>query len=263
MLAKLLKSILSRTTPPAKAEVAPDTMSEGMLHAHLRSAKLALPGPHYSQVLSAVHRQSKPRTYVEVGIGTGDTIALALPGTRVLGVDIKPMIEGATGPDTRIFAMKSDDFFAQVDVAKELDGLPVDLAFIDGMHHFEFALRDFIALERLCSRDSTILVHDTYPLDRLTAARERLTLFWSGDVWRFVLALKKYRPDLALHTIAAAPTGLTLIRRLDPASRTLAERLDAIVAEFTALDYGTLDADKAAALSLVPNTPEQLRQLLQ
>ena len=44
--------------------------------------------------------------------------------------------------------MTSDDFFASHDLAQVLGGRPVDLAYIDGMHQFEFALRDFMNLER-------------------------------------------------------------------------------------------------------------------
>ena len=47
----------------------------------------------------------------------------------------------------------------------ELGGKTLDLAFIDGMHHFEFALRDFINVEKYCSADSIILIHDVYPID--------------------------------------------------------------------------------------------------
>src|SRR5256885_12302956 len=47
--------------------------------------------------------------------------------------------------------------FAEHDLSKELGGRPVDLAFIDGMHLFEFALRDFVNLERYCAPGSTIL----------------------------------------------------------------------------------------------------------
>ena len=237
-------------------------MSVELLQECKRAANLALPGPDYARVLAEIHARLRPRTYLEIGVGTGTTLALAAPATRALGVDVEPRIEEAIGPNTKVFALKSDDFFSEIDVLAELGGRPLDLAFIDGMHHFEFALRDFIAIERLCTRDSTVLVHDTYPLDRLTAARARSTLFWSGDVWRFVLALKKYRPDLAVHTIAAAPTGLTLIRGLDPASRLLDASLQGIVAEFMALDYGILDAGKPVALNLVPNTPQQLAELL-
>ena len=38
-----------------------------------------------------------------------------------------------------------------------LGGLPIDLAIIDGMHQFEFALRDFINIEKHSSPQSTNL----------------------------------------------------------------------------------------------------------
>jgi hypothetical protein len=180
---------------------------------------------------------------------------------RALGVDPMPRLKHQPGPNAKIFPLTSDDFFAQTDVKKELGGLPIDFAFIDGMHLFEFALRDFVAIERLCTRDSTVAVHDTYPLNAQTALRERASLFWSGDIWRLVLALKKYRPDLSINTIGAPPSGLTIIRGLNPDSRVLGEKLDAIIAEFLALDFGILDADKPNLLNLVPNTREQVEKL--
>ncbi len=138
----------------------------------------------------------------------------------------------------------------------------VDLAFIDGMHLFEFALRDFINLERYCARTSTCLVHDCCPLDERTSARERVTEFWTGDVWKLVLCLKKYRPDLDVHTVAAAPTGLTIIRRLDPKSRILQDRLESICAEFAPLPYSAVHADKRGQLNLVANNWLTVRSLL-
>jgi len=131
------------------------------------------------------------------------------------------------------------------------------------MHHFEFALRDFIRMEKLCTPQSTILIHDCYPLDRRTAERERQTGFWSGDIWRLVLLLKKYRPELRVHTIATAPTGLGVVRGLDPSSRVLEQNLEAIVAEFMALDYAVLDGDKAGMLNLYPNDWQKIVALLQ
>jgi hypothetical protein len=59
------------------------------------------------------------------------------------------------------------------------------------------------------------------------------------------------------------PTGLTVIRNLDPASRVLAEREDAIVEEFLALDYAALDASKPAALNLVANEPQRIHALFE
>jgi hypothetical protein len=130
------------------------------------------------------------------------------------------------------------------------------------MHHFEYALRDFANVERHCTRESTILIHDCYPLDRESARRDGTPPFWSGDVWRLILLLKKYRPDLALHTIGTPPTGLALVRNLDPDSRLLSENHDRLTNEFMALDYAHLDDDKPGQLNLVPNDWEGIRALL-
>jgi len=230
--------------------------------AHSMLAALRLRGPAYLEVLSAIHSHVRPRTYVEIGVETGQSIALALPETRAIGVDPAPQISVPMGPRTRVVAERSDDYFAGHDVRAELDGLPIDLAFIDGMHHFEFALRDFINIEKHSDARSTILIHDCYPLNRLTAERERQSSFWSGDIWRLVLVLRKHRPDLSVNVIATAPTGLGIVRRLDPASRVLEERYDAIVREFLAVDYSVLDADKSGVLALYPNDGGKIRALL-
>lgn len=229
---------------------------------HMKMAQTALPGPYYTEVLAALHARLRPRTYLETGVASGKTIALAAAATRAVGVDPQPKIAVPLGPNVTIVPMTSDNFFARPDVPALFGGAPVELAFIDGMHHFEYALRDFAGIERLADPGGTILLHDCYPLDRLTAERERRTVFWSGDCWRVVLALKKYRPDLLIATVATAPTGLVLIRRLDPGSRLLEQRLDEIVAEFLAVDYGVLDADKAGMLNLVPNDAARINALL-
>jgi tetratricopeptide (TPR) repeat protein len=231
--------------------------------AHVLLAGLRLRGPGYLEVLAAIHRHVRPRTYMEIGVETGQSLVLALPETRAIGVDPEPRISVALGPRSRVVAEKSDDYFARHDVRADLDGLPVEVAFIDGMHWFEFALRDFINIEKRSSSRSTILVHDCYPLNRLTAERERKTNFWSGDIWRLVLLLRKHRPDLSVNVIAAAPTGLCMVRRLDPGSRVLEERYDSIVQESLALDYSVLDADKAGMLALYPNDWEKIKSLLQ
>ncbi len=144
----------------------------------------------------------------------------------------------------------------------EFGGLPVDLAFIDGMHHFEYALRDFANIERHCTRGSTILIHDCYPLDRDTARRDGSPPFWSGDIWRLIVLLKKHRPDLSVHSIGTPPTGLGLVRRLDPDSHFLTDNHDQLCAEFLALGYDYLDENKAGKLNLVGNEWEQIRAAL-
>ena len=229
--------------------------------AHQLLYGLYLHGEKYSLVLQRIHQHLRPRTYVEIGVETGATLRLVQPGTRALGVDPAPKITFELPQNVRVHAQTSDDFFARTDLGAELGGLPVDLALIDGMHHFEFALRDFMNLERLCAPGSVILIHDCFPHDRTTAERKRVMHFWSGDIWRLVVLLKKYRRDLSIHTIAAPPTGLTMVRHLDPGSHFIAENLDRLCAEFLALDYEFLDGDRAGKLNLFPNDWERIRPL--
>jgi hypothetical protein len=221
-----------------------------------------LHGSQYLEVLRQVHAYLRPRTYVEIGTATGDSLRLGAPETVCIGIDPDPQINFALPPNMRVFRQTSDDFFARQDLRALLGGLPIDLAFIDGMHQFDFALRDFANIERHCTPQATILIHDCFPLDRKTAERERQTSFWSGDVWRLVVLLKRYRPDLRIHTVATPPTGLAIIRNLDPASRVLAGRLEALREEFLALDYSYLKRDRARKLNLFPNDWKQIQALL-
>ena len=236
--------------------LAPDTPN-----AHHVLARIALRGEDYLATLTLIHELLRPPTYVEIGIFTGDSLRRVRPETRAIGIDPNPQLEYVPGANTRIFDLTSEAFFAQQDLRALLGGQPVALAFIDGMHHFEFALRDFVNLERHCTPESVILLHDGYPLDAVTAARERSTGFWSGDVWRAVLALRAHRPDLSIATLAAPPTGLTVVRNLDPSSRLLEQRFDAIVEEYRALPFEAIAADKPARLNLVPGARADIAAL--
>jgi hypothetical protein len=232
------------------------------LPTHQLLSSLALPGPDYRHRLAEIHGYLQPRTYLEIGVASGRTVALADADTLVIGIDPKPMPEQPLGRNVTIFSERSSDFFAREGVRAVFKGQAIDLAFIDGMHHFEFALQDFIAIERLSARSSTILIHDTYPLDRVTSHRERTTAFWSGDIWRLVLALKKYRPDLSVHTIATGPSGLTIVRNLNPASNILRELSESIVSEYLNVDYSVIEHSKSDMLNLVVNDWFHLERVL-
>jgi len=81
----------------------------------------------------------RPRTYAEIGVETGQSLRLVDPGTRALGVDPEPKIAFELPPNAQVFAQTSDDFFARSDLDALLGGQPIELALIDGMHHFENA----------------------------------------------------------------------------------------------------------------------------
>jgi hypothetical protein len=225
-------------------------------------SRILFPGPDYLELFPAIHARVRPRTYVEIGVDEGKSLALVHPETRAIGIDPEPRVGAPLGPNVSIRTTTSDDYFGNHDVSGDLGGLPIDLAFIDGMHQFEFALRDFINVEKHSSPGSTILIHDVYPVTRVSAERQRQTGFWSGDIWRLILVLRKHRPDLSVNVVATAPTGLAVVRRLDSGSRVLSEQYAGIVREHLALDYSVLDADKAGMLALYPNDWERIAALL-
>ncbi len=224
--------------------------------------ELMLPGDHYAQVLQNIHTCLAPKTYVEVGVFKGGTLKLAQAATAVVAIDPDPKLEFTLPPHYKMFKSTSDAFFSGHDLSAELGGRSVDLAFIDGMHQFEFAMRDFANLERYARKDSVILLHDCYPLDERSAGREPLAHSWSGDIWRLIVLLKKYRPDLVINTIGACPTGLGVIQNLDPQSTFLLDNQESLYKEFLALDFSYLDDDKPAKLNLFANEWPAIERLM-
>lgn len=216
-------------------------------------AKMEMPGEFYFSVLQRIFGLLQPRTYVEIGVFKGDSLKLAHSAKMAIGIDPEPRIDGPLDSHMRVHAMTSDDFFARHDLKVELGNRPVDLGFIDGLHLFEYALRDFVNLERNCHRNSVILIHDCYPIDETCASRDLRSVNWCGDVWRLILLLRKYRPDLHISTIATAPSGLAVIRNLNPESTLLQDRLESLSREFLALDFEHLNQDKAGKLNVVAN----------
>jgi hypothetical protein len=215
----------------------------------------------YYEVLARIHQHIEPATYLEIGVHQGHSLALADPRTRAVGVDPAADIQVPLPPSVQLIAATSDQFFVDFDVRSVFGGLPVDLAFIDGLHLFEQALRDFLNIERWAAPDATVLVHDCLPIDTVTSSRERTTVVWSGDVWKLVACLRRYRPDLAIATIDVAPTGLAVITNLNPDAPCLP--LEEMYAEFVPLTFVDLNASGInEVLNRVDNNWTTVRALL-
>jgi len=201
-------------------------------------AQLTLPGPPYREVLRRIHEWLRPHAYLEIGVEHGSTLQLAVHSQLVCGVDPVPRrIPHRLPAGTRLFHVTSDAFFAS-DVPGELFGsAPLDLAFIDGMHLFEFTLRDFANVERWCHAGSTVVLHDCLPVAEVAASRERRTSFWVGDCWKALECLLRERPGLRISIVPCYPSGLVVIQRLDPKSALSEERLAALHQQYLSLPY--------------------------
>lgn len=177
------------------------------------------------QLLSEIHKRLQPDFYFEIGVQTGKSLALAK--CEALGVDPMPMITQVLPATAKVLTCSSDSFFAHK--ADLLLQKSIDLCFIDGMHLFEYALRDFIYIEKYAKPYSLIVIDDIFPGHPDQARRERCTRAWTGDVWKVKETLEKYRPDLFVLAVDAFPTGLLLISALDSGSDLLADGYQTIL----------------------------------
>jgi hypothetical protein len=201
--------------------------------------------------LSAAHHQFKPQRYIEIGVCKGVSFSLAHADCVAIGIDPEPQLDLHCLPAKhRVFSETSDAYFAQGRVTKDLAAPTFDMAFLDGMHLFEYALRDFINLEKVAHANSIVFIHDLYPLNAMTASRERFADFWSGDVWKLALCLQAYRPDLDYTLLPCPPTGLGLVKGLNPNSTVLQDHYDEIVAKYVDMPYSVLEQEKAKQLAL-------------
>ena len=219
------------------------------------------------EFLAMLHERLKPRGYLEIGVFSGDSLRLVQPGKPAIGIDPDPHLHGHFPGTTQVYRMTSDHFFGPPLRAEDdghgqyvLDNL--DLAFIDGMHLFEFALRDFMHLEEFCTSDSVILLHDCYPGNAKIGARKAITDWWAGDVWKLVVCLKEYRPDLRISVVDVPPTGLGILTGLNPASRVLKDHYEEICGRFLTMDYSAVADGKEQKLNRVANDWEVVQRLL-
>ena len=200
-----------------------------------------LEGQGYIDVLAQLHEKLQPNWYLEVGTFTGKSLSLAKGNTIAVDPEFKlrhPAVN-PTGKQMFFFQQSSDDFFKDGFLKK--NKISVDLAFLDGMHLFEYLLRDFIETEKAMSKKGVIALHDCCPTTDYMATREFHKGDWTGDVWKTLQILQLYRPDLKIDVTTAFPTGLVLIRNLNPRSTVLSKKYDALVKEFMGKELTDFD----------------------
>lgn len=161
------------------------------------------------QFLRALHKITKPRSYLEVGVQKGQSLTLS----RVPSVGIDPefALVSEIVTDVHVARTTSDEFFARKHPLAHLATPVIDLAFVDGMHLAEYALRDYMAVERFTTPASVIVFDDVLPRNVDEAARYRHTGSWTGDVYKALTALQELRPDLIAFSVATSVTGVAVV----------------------------------------------------
>ena len=201
-------------------------------------------GVSYREYIFKVVEAKSARGYLEIGVRDGETLTLIEAPS--IGVDPQFLINtNAMGKKKRLclFQMTSDEFFREYD-ARLVLGSAIDVVFLDGLHQFEYLLRDFMNSEAICHRDSVIMLDDCLPnnaemteryFNPEARAHAETSHWWTGDVWKVVKILKEYRPDLHIVAADTQPTGNVSVTNLDPASTVLRDNYFKILADYLAL----------------------------
>jgi len=203
---------------------------------HEETTERLLPGVQYTDWLQWFHKTMQPSNYLEIGVNTGKSLQYVSKDTLTVGVDPEPLIDVKLTSNTTVYSETSDNFFNKLEVKALLNG-PIQLAFVDGLHHYDQVLRDFINIEKHSTKDTVVLFHDVFPVVPETATRDWNTFYWAGDTWKFMHIINKYRTDLVARTIPTFPTGLGFVTNLDNLSTVLEDNFDLIVKEYSALSY--------------------------
>lgn len=176
------------------------------------------------QFLIDLHQHVRPRFYTEIGVEYGASLKLA--ACPALGIDPAPQLSQALPSHHAVSLTTSDDFFRLADTSPMR---AIDLCYIDGMHQIEFALKDFMNMERFCHPGSVVIVDDIYPAHPLQGERVRQSRYWAGDIWKIIPILERHRPDLIVLPVDTEPTGSLMVLGLDPTNNVLWDNFDTII----------------------------------
>jgi hypothetical protein len=161
------------------------------------------------QFLTALHQRLRPRTYLETGVNLGQSLTLSRVPS--IGIDPEFSVTQELHADVQLVRTTSDEFFARKNPIAHLPVPVIDLAFIDGMHLSEYALRDYLAVERFTRPTSVIVFDDMLPRSIDEAARHRHTHAWTGDVYKAAQALRDLCPELIVVEVDTKPTGVVVV----------------------------------------------------
>lgn len=190
------------------------------------------------ELLEGLHEQVRPRTYLEIGVQTGRSLRYSRSCT--IAIDPAFSLVNEVLCDLHLVRATSDEFFARKHPLAHFPFPAADLAFIDGMHLAEYALRDLINVERYTLPTSVIVLDDMLPrhVDEAGRGREAAKArgAWAGDVYKVVTALRELRPDLVCLEVDTQPTGTVVILLPDSESTALSAAYDELVEQFVVPD---------------------------
>lgn len=175
------------------------------------------------------------KSYLEIGVQDGRTFFnVDLP--RKIGVDPSFRFDAdkfASPPQISFFEMTSNNFFKIIKTVEEPDAVPYffDIIYIDGLHVWRQALRDFTNSQAHSNGRTLWLFDDTVPSDPVSAhpdcnesyfVRKKLglgkTMPWHGDVYKAIFFIHDFYPEFSYATIMDCGNPQTVVWKTDKPS---------------------------------------------
>jgi hypothetical protein len=193
-----------------------------------------------TEVIQKIINKTRARTFLEIGVHNGENF-FQIKARRKIAVDPAFMFSRKTrfvwmyknfyNILAKYFEVTSDKYFAEK-ISHHLD-----VVFIDGLHTHEQTLRDVANALNNLSKNGVIVMHDCNPPHRAAATPgnswEQVaglgisgwTGEWTGDVWKTICYLRKYRNDLRVFVLDC-DYGLGIITKKEPDGSLTSDEID-------------------------------------
>jgi hypothetical protein len=151
----------------------------------------------------------------------------------------------------KYYEKTSDAVFAE-DAPGIFKSDPLQLAFVDGMHEYGFALRDIENSLKYLTKDGAIVVHDCNPQTKEAEGsfadwkKRGYSGTWNGDVWKSILHIRSAHKDLTAFVLDADQGVGVIVRRPDNNS------LNFTPQQIEALTFEDFDKNRREWLNLKP-----------
>ncbi|HEX4080354.1 MAG TPA: class I SAM-dependent methyltransferase [Rhizomicrobium sp.] len=192
--------------------------------------------------INRLARMLAAQNYLEIGVQRGRTFCFVNIPEKI-AVDPAFKFDTSARPgNEQFFSLTSDEWFTQF-----AHGKLFDVIFIDGLHEFGQAFRDFCNSFFVSHPRTIWLIDDTIPSDIYSAwpdERQSVELRrnelerivgtkvpkrWSGDVFKLVIAIHDYFPLLSYCTIMDGGKPQTVVwRQARPKFEPLVGSLEAV-----------------------------------
>lgn len=155
------------------------------------------------EIINQLIKKFRYKTYIEIGVNNGECF-FQIQADYKIAIDphfkisstkkIKKIFSNFSNINNHWYEKTSDYFFSRHHYlfAKR----SIDIALIDGMHEYHFALRDADNCLKYLNDNGIILMHDCNPITENAASSfkewEKRNFYddWNGDVWKSVVHLR-------------------------------------------------------------------------